>query len=202
MDDILKGFSGKFRSHWIKVKFYGQKPEVNNVKRLKGVKFCEATREAILHPVLLDKESIACPGARHAFGWESLLANKHLQSCCDKRDVEEGVLKSMLSRIPFLKTPFKYIGLNTDGVPDLVMSYIQPQEVMNLLNIYHNKKGGNLDVSLCSMMAICGGIAVRTYLDKKISLSFGCNDSRKFADMRTDNIAVGIPREMFNIFID
>ena len=150
----------------------------------------------------MDEESIACPGAQYAFGWKSLFKNELLQGCCDKRDVRKSTLKSMLSRMPYFKKPFKYIGLNTDGVPDLVMSYVPPQEVMSLIKMYHNKEGGDLDVSLCTMMAICGGIAVRTYLEEKISLSFGCDDSRKFADMRRENLAVGVPRKLFNVFVD
>ena len=82
------------------------------------------------------------------------------------------------------------------------MSYVPPQEVMSLIKIYHNKVGDNLDVSLCTMMAVCGGVAVRSYLDEKISLSFGCDDSRKFADMRRENLAVGIPKKLFQIFFD
>lgn len=201
MDKVHQRFSDKFRSHWIKVKFYQEKPK-DDAKRLKNVRFCEATKEAILYPILLDRESIACPGAQHAFGWKSLLKNELLQGCCDKRDMKENALKSMVSRAPFFKKPFKYIGLNTDGVPDLVMSYMSPQEVMNLVKIYHNKKGDNLDVSLCAMMAVCGGVAVRTYLEEKISLSFGCDDSRKFANMKRENLAVGIPKKLFKVFFD
>ena len=200
MDNIHRRFSDKFRSYWIKVKFYKDKPKDGDAKRLKDVRFCEATREAILHPILLDKESIACSGAQHAFGWNSLYKNKLLQGCCDKRNVRKDTLKSMLSRIPYFKKPFKYIGLNTEGTPDILMSYITPQEVMELIKIYHNKEGGNLDVSLCTMMAVCGGVAVRTYLDEKISLSFGCDDSRKYADMRRESLAVGIPNRLFKLF--
>lgn len=52
------------------------------------------------------------------------------------------------------------------------------------------------------MMAVCGGVAVRTYLEEKISLSFGCDDSRRFADMKRENLAVKIPKRLFNIFIN
>lgn len=202
MDKVNWRFSDKFRSHWIKVKFYKEKPKDSNAKRLKNVRFCEATREAILDPIILDKESIACPGAQHAFGWKSLYKNGLLEGCCDKRDVQKNTLKSMLSHIPYFKKPFKYIGLNTKGIPDLVMAYIPPQEVMSLIKMYHNKEGSNLDVSLCAMMAVCGGVAVRTYLEEKISLSFGCDDSRKLADMRRENLAVGIPKKLFNVFVN
>jgi len=51
------------------------------------------------------------------------------------------------------------------------------------------------------MMSICSGVAVRTFLDNKISLSFGCDDSRKYADLRRENMAVGIPKALFDVFI-
>lgn len=56
MDNVNWYFSGKFRSHWIKVKFYKEKPKNNDVKILKNIKFCEATKEAILRSILLDKK--------------------------------------------------------------------------------------------------------------------------------------------------
>ncbi len=202
MRDISWSFSDKFRSHWIKVKFYKEKPDSKEFKRLENVRFCEATKEAIIHPILLDRESIACPGAQYAFGWNSRYKNELLQRCHDKRQTQKNVLKSIFLKIPYFRKPFKYIGLNTIGEPDLLISYMPPEEIMNLIKIYHNRQGGNLDVSLCTMMSICGGIAVRTYLEEKISLSFGCDDSRKFADMRRENLAIGIPKNLFNVFVD
>ena len=195
-------FSEKFRSQWIKVKFYKQKPHLKKAKRLTNVRFCEATKEAIIQPVILDKESISCPGAQYAFGWRSDYKNELLNSCQEKRKTQEGIVKSMLSRIPSLEDSFNYIGLNTEGEPDLVMSYMVPEEIMNLIKLYHNHQGDNLDVSLNTMMSICGGIAVRTYLEKNICLSFGCDDSRRYADMRRENLAIGIPDRLFNLFID
>ena len=82
------------------------------------------------------------------------------------------------------------------------MSYMPPEEVMNLIKIYQNHQGENLDVSLSTVMSICSGIAVRTYLEDKVSFSFGCDDSRKYADMKRENLAVGIPRKLFNVFVD
>jgi len=77
-----------------------------------------------------------------------------------------------------------------------------PRKVMDLIKIYHRRQGGNLDISLCTMMSICAGVAVRTYLDEKISISFGCDDSRKYAKIGRENLAVGVPRKLFNIFVD
>lgn len=199
---VRRKFSDKFRSQWIKVKFYKENPNLKNVKKLKGVRFCEATKEAIMQPVLLDRKSISCPGAQYTFGWRSKYKDELLESCSDKWQTQKNILKSMLSRAPYFKKPPKFIGLNTEGEPDLVMSYMAPKDVMNLIKMYHNHQGENLDVSLCTMMSICGCIAVKTYLEEKINVSFGCDDSRNFADMRRDDLAIGIPKKLFKVFVD
>ncbi len=201
MDRINWRFSDKFGSHWIKVKFYKEKPKLKEVIRLKNVMFCEATKKAIIQPIILDKDSISCLGAQYAFGWEPD-KKRLLEICRSKTQASIANLKSMLSRAPRFRKPFKYIGLNTEGIPDLIMAYTSAQEIMNLTRLYQRRTGKNLDVLLPGMMPICGGIAVKTYLEGKITLSFGCVDSRNFADLRREFIAVGIPKDLWNIFID
>ncbi|MBU0486287.1 MAG: DUF169 domain-containing protein [Proteobacteria bacterium] len=202
MTNIHRKLSEKFRSQWIKIKFYKDEPDLNGVKKLKNVRFCEATKEAITHSVILDKKSISCPGAQHAFGWKNGYKDELLNMCSDKQKTEKTALKSMFLRAPYLKKPFKYIGLNTDGEPDLVMSYLVPSNVMNFVRVFNNKFGKNLECSLCSMMSICGGVAAATYLNKNINISFGCNDSRRLADMKRENLAIGIPNRLFKVFVD
>jgi len=52
------------------------------------------------------------------------------------------------------------------------------------------------------MMSICGGVAAKAYLKREICISFGCQDSRKYADIGRENLVVGIPKNLLNIFID
>ena len=204
MSALSRQLSSQFRSHWIGVKFYKQKPRLKDVVKPEGIRFCEATKRAILDPVLLDKQSITCPGAHFAFGWISgpTKEDELLDSCQDKRNIQKNTLQSMISGVHHFNTPFECIGLNTDDEPDLMMSYLVPEEAMKLIRTYHNNQRKNLDISVCSMMSICGGIAVRTFLDNQISFSFGCDDSRKYAEIGRDRLAVGIPKELFKIFVD
>lgn len=202
MERINLRFSDKFGSHWIKIKFYRERPALKETQKSKGMRFCEAAKEAIKGPVLLDKNGISCLGAQYAFGWRSDYKKGLLNNCRGKRKVQLDVLKSMFLKMPYFKKPFKYIGLNTEGQPDLIMSYMSPEKIMSLIKVYNDRYGKNLDISLCSMMSICGGIAVRTYLNKRVNISFGCNDSRRFADMQRNNLAIGIPNRLFNSFID
>ncbi|MBN2030224.1 DUF169 domain-containing protein [bacterium] len=197
MKNIHRTFADNIKSQWIKIKFFREKPDLESAKRLQGVRFCEATREAILHPVILDKESINCPGAQYAFGWknQSLL----LEHCREKTELSEEIIQSMLPQMPRFQDSFEYIGLNMEGEPDLIMARLMPEDVMDLINLYHSKTGHHLDVSLSSMMSVCGGIAVKTLLENRITFSFGCVDSRKYAKISRDRLVVGVPRVHFDL---
>ena len=201
MDRINWKFSKKFGRHWIKVKFYKEKPDLKEGKRIEGVRFCEAVKKAITYPLLLDKGSIVCEGAQYALGWKPDGKNEILKNCNDKNPLQMKVLKSMFSKASYLEKPFEFIGLNTAGEPDLVVSFMAPREVHEMVKVYNSYYGDNLDVSLSSMMSICSGIVAKTYREEKFSLSFGCDDSRKFADMGRDTLVVGVPKKLFGMFV-
>ena len=177
----------KFNTHRIGVKFFNDKPNLKNAKILKNVRFCEATKEVSFEPVLLDEERISCSGAKYAFGWTAGNKNRLLDDCYDKQKIQKNTLKSILSRMPYFKKPPKFIGLNTEGEPDLVMSYMSAEKVMNLVKAYQSRWGKNLDVSLSSMLSICGGVAVRSFLEKEILVFIICYSlfSHRFANAAT-----------------
>ncbi len=200
MDRINWKFSKKFGKHWIKVKFYKRKPVLKEGKRIEGVRFCEAVKKAITYPLLLDRDSIACEGAQYALGWKTGGKKEILESCNDKNLLQMEVLKSMFSKSSHLEKPFEFIGLNTEGEPDLVVSFMAPQEVHEMVKVYNYHYGDNLDVSLSSMMSVCSGIVAKTYREEQFSLSFGCDDARKFAEMGRDTLVVGVPKKLFGVF--
>jgi len=197
MNNIHRMFAKNIGSQWIKVKFYREKPDLESAKRLNDVRFCEAIKEAILHPVILDRKGINCPGAQYAFGWQD--ESPILEYCQEKTELPEKALQSMLQQIPRFENSYKCIGLNTEGKPDLIMSRLMPKEAMDLISLYNRNTERNLDVSLSSMMSICGGIAVRTFLENRITFSFGCIDSRKYAQIGRNRLVVGVPKNFFNI---
>ena len=48
---------------------------------------------------------------------------------------------------------------------------------------------------MSSLTAMCGDVAVQTYLTKKICISFGCDDSREYGEVSDEELVVGIPKE-------
>ena len=194
-------FSEFFGSQWIKVKFYTGDIDLNGAEKAKNIRFCEATNVAIMHPVVLDKDNISCLSAQFVLGYRRNFKKELLDNCQNKRRIKDDILKTMFSQIVHFEKPFKYIGLNTKDEPDLVMSYVSPEQVMQIIKRYHDKCGKSLNVSLSPMMSICGAIAVKAFLEQNITLSFGCYDSRKFADIRRDRLAIGIPKKLFDVIL-
>ncbi len=200
MNHIHRRFSEKFRSSWVKVKFFSDDPGFSG-GNFRG-RFCEALKQALVSPLLLDRNSLTCPGARYAFGWDTKEADreKMLKFC---PGVSNSSSLALAIPVPGrLIKKFKYVGLNFEGEPDLLISYLEPEKVMEILKVYSDKQGIGLDVSLSSVMSICEGVAVRSFIDKKISLSFGCRDSRRFAGIGMEKLAIGIPANMFNSLLE
>jgi uncharacterized protein (DUF169 family) len=199
--NMNKRFSEKFSSQWIKVKFYHKDPSSNGIAHPKSIRFCEALKLAITKPIIVDEKNLSCESARHAFGWREKFDKDLLGKCKDKRNVNSKVLESLLLTVPRLNKPFSCIGLNTDDEPDLLMASICPKDMMEIVKIYNNRKGENLKLSLNSASGICSNVAVKSFLDGNINISFGCTDSRRYADIGRDRLTVGIPSRLFELFI-
>jgi uncharacterized protein (DUF169 family) len=196
-----KKFSEKFSSQWIKIKFYAKQPDLEGTACPKRVRFCEALKLAITKPIIINKENLSCASARYAFGWREKFDKDLLEKCKRKRDTDDKVMRLLVSSIPRLNKPFNCIGLNTDCEPDLVMANICPQDMMEIVKIYNDYTGKHINLSLSSVSGICSNVAVKSFLDGKINISFGCADSRRYADISRDRLTVGIPEKLFKLFL-
>jgi len=201
MDKTTRQFEDKFGGVWTKVKFYKKMPDNPDYKIIKGVRFCEAIVKARLSSVILKSSDISCAGAKYTFGWDHQVGEEIINACCVKRHISFDTAKSILLASPQLEIPSAAIGLNTDDKTDLLISYPQPEQFMNLLKVFQQSKGENLTVSLSSIMGVCGNVAVKTYLEGRISISFGCDDSREYGRISPDRLAVGIPYSELRIFV-
>ncbi|MBU0570550.1 MAG: DUF169 domain-containing protein [Candidatus Omnitrophica bacterium] len=201
MDNINWKFTKKYGKHWIKIKFHKNEPELKEGKRIEGIRFCEAIKKSVEYPLLIDKGSISCKGAQYVLGWDSQAQEEILSNCKEKTSVGTKKLRSILSDQIIFEEPFEYIGLNMEGTPDLLVSFCSPEEVHNLIKTYNGVKGASLNTSFSGMLSICGGIVANTFLKNEISLSFGCDDSRKYARMGRDTLVVGIPNRLFEVFV-
>ena len=75
----------------------------------------------------------------------------------------------------------------------------------DITNFGHAKQARPLLTPLTSLnlplLYVPGNCDLSSFLEEKISISFGCLDSRKFAEIGRDRLAVGIPRKLFKVFV-
>jgi uncharacterized protein (DUF169 family) len=192
--DAIELFQDHFGIKGVGVKFYNDEIDTSNFQILRDIRFCQAVRIARDQRVFLDKDSIICKGARYALGFEDEAKGEIVNAIKLKRGISKEIAEQLVENIPRIKnSPYKYIGLNVDD-PDILIFYINPVRFMELLKIYQ-RTGNSLEVKLSSLTAMCGDVAVQTYLTKKICISFGCDDSREYGEVSDEELVVGIPKE-------
>ena len=192
--DAIELFQDHFGLKGVGVKFYDDEIDTSNFQILREIRFCQAVRIARDQCVLLDKDSIICKGARYALGFEDEAKEAIVNVIKLKRGISKEIAEKLVENIPRIKDSlYKYIGLNVDD-PDILIFYVNPKRFMEFLKIYQ-RTGNSLEVKLSSLTAMCGDVAVQTYLAKKICISFGCDDSREYGDVPDEELVVGIPKE-------
>ena len=108
----------------------------------------------------------------------------------------------MVQNLPKISGSLKGIGLNIRNDPDLLLSYLQPEQIMKLLRSYHVHFGNDLNVDLSSIVSVCGHVAVEALIKKQIALSFGCSDSREYGGITRDRAAIGVPVELARTMLE
>jgi len=190
---VVDAFQRSFGSRWIGVKFYFDELPTANGHSLKDVRFCEAITKSLVHPVLLKPEALNCHGARYVFGWDETVKAEMEKRFHHQEGFSESRAKEAVQNLPKINGPLKGIGLNCKNDPDLLLSYLQPGQVMTLLRSYQIRFGEDLNFDLSSIVSVCGHVAVEAFVKKHIALSFGCRDSREFGGITRDRVAIGVP---------
>jgi uncharacterized protein (DUF169 family) len=198
---IVDEFQRMFGSRWTGVKFYFGDPPAEGRYFPEETRFCEAIGQAWSSNNLLAKGCINCMGANYVFGWEENIRDKVIENFQRKRNISSKDAASIVKGLPKMEVAPIAIGLNGEETPDLLVAYVQPQQFMKLLTVYQGVFGGTLKLELSGYAAVCGNVAVNTYLHKRISLSFGCEDSRQYGGISRDRVIVGIPYALAHKFL-
>jgi uncharacterized protein (DUF169 family) len=195
---MTEKFLEKIPLPWVGVKFYNQKPDLELYDN--KIRFCEAINVAKLKPLLLSKENINCPSALYSFGWSN--ESDLIRHCGKKRAISRQEVQKFPSFLKPLDNSIRYIGLNTDSEPDLVICYLSPEQAMKILKIYFDRKQEPLNFELLPIMSVCGGTVVKCYRENRITISLGCEESRKYGNIGRDRLVIGIPKSHFHIFLE
>lgn len=193
---VVNNFIRQFGGNWIKVKLYSELPKDMIPTDTGYIKFCDAIEKARQAPVVVDKMKITCLGGRYVFGGDPEVDTKALDVCHYKKDISEELLRTTFNSIPKLRN-MNFIGLNTPGSPDMLISYLQPVHAMRILNILDNHK--DAVISHFGVAGLCGNVIAKSYVDKKISFFFGCDAMRSEGYLSNNSLIIGVPNEFFKL---
>ncbi len=201
MSDVkptVRSFEESFGGTWVPVKFHKEAPE----REARKLRFCEAAAEARWSEIVLTPESVSCPGARRSLGWSSGLDEGLAEEVAKTQSLTLATAKNLLKDVPRLDGSVAAVGLGTKDVPDVLISYVQPPTAMKIIRAFQKSSKGNLNPSLSSVLSVCGNVAVKSFLTREITFSFGCDLSRNWGSIGRDRLVVGVPWSMVPRLLD
>ena len=160
------------------------------------MKFCEAVNHSFKVPIMLNTENLGCPGARYCIGFQSnngQLATK----ISDENNIPVKFIRTALGKIPVLKD-INHINLGlTECIeneiqPDLYIMYVQAFKITELMQKL-SKMALLPSVPPYTFLSVCGNVFANCYLNQKVTISFGCPESRESGGIGKDEIVVGLP---------
>jgi len=195
----LNIFETHFQTRGIGVSLVNEVPKDKNYKEIKDISFCRAVKFARSEPLRINKNSLSCPGARFIFGLNEAGPEPIIKELIKNRKITLKTAEKMFKSPMRFTKPFQWIILDNKKA-DMYIFLFNPKKVMRFLTLYQ-MKGELFTAQLGSIMAMCGEIAVKTLVTGKISLSFGCPDSRKNGGIHDSELIFGIPQNQIPLLV-
>jgi len=165
----------------------------------KKMKFCEAVHYSFKIPIQLNTENLQCPGARRSIGFDR-----------DDRELANFISGNTQIPVPFVSDALRNIPTLNHGIvqinvgitqeieellpPDVFILYIHPSKITEIMHLFarYEKKPS---IPAYSLLSVCGNVFTNCYINRQVSISFGCSESRKYGGVEDDEVIVGIPSQ-------
>ena len=86
--------------------------------------------------------------------------------------------------------------------PDIVIIICNPQQAMYLSQAMIYTLGGRFQAHFAGIQSLCGDAVAGPYTTKKPNITFGCEASRKFADIKPYEVIVGMNGENIGCIVN
>jgi uncharacterized protein (DUF169 family) len=148
----------------------------------------------------ITEEDSACPGASFAYGWKELIDKSLFEFFFLQAGyaADEDGAKTILENVDHLEQG-RFRGLvvspltRTKIIPDVILVYGNPAQIMRLLQGAMNIEGKKLKCELGGIMASCTSGILRTFNTREYQLVVPGNGDRVFAGANDDEILFAIP---------
>ncbi len=110
--------------------------------------------------------------------------------------MEQDAAFELIRSVPVLNEKVSGISLGKDIKGDVYISYVSPESAMKLIRCWQKMTSRNLNAEISGIMSVCGNVAVKSFIKQKISISFGCPDSREYGGIEKGELVIGIPHNI------
>lgn len=166
---------------------------------IKQMKFCEAVNQSFNIPLRLTNDNTGCPGARRCTGFVHN-DNQLSENISSNNKIPIAFILEALRTIPSLNN-VRHVNLGmTEEMqkeikPDLFILYIKPGSattIMHTLAKHHLMPS----IPTYSFLSVCGNVFANCYINRSVSISFGCPESRKHGGIANGEVVLGISYEI------
>lgn len=187
---------------WVSIKFLEHVPSDLTLLPDRQTRFCEAVSRAGEGEWILTADRMCCQGAQRSLGWLKGANRELAWQLAERMRTSVTIATKAISEVPVLPDGFEAVWVGTDTEPDVYVSYVLPETAMQIVRSWQRLFGESPQVRVSGIMAVCGSAVVNSYVNRTISLTFGCPDSRKYGGIRPEQLVVAIPANLLKSMSD
>jgi len=164
----------------------------SGVRRVSGMRICEAIREAVKENLILPVTELSCPGATRACGVsqddEALAEGIARKAGADAARVREGI-----EATPRMPDDVDCLVMGHIPSWDVAISYAEPELAMNVVRRWQQSQGDGPSLRMSTLMGVCGNVVAATYVHQRIFVSLGCPTARSAGILDSKHMVIGVP---------
>jgi len=162
------------------------------------VRFCQAVKivKETSTNLQLTRDMLNCAIAKYVQGFENneTLNETIYNLVAMKRfDTREKAKKALIDVPRITGAPSSVTLSVNDFSPDIFILYLKPVHFMQVVQAHQKLYHYPIELKVPSIVPVCGGCAVTSYLSQRITASFGCDDSRELGDIDDNQLVMGVP---------
>lgn len=195
----------------VAIKFVLRKDDIpEGVKKLEdGIRHCEMVQKASQGEIFYaTAEEQTCKGGAAALGLmeppEKVKTGEMYQSL--GRFSSLGSAKRTMEEIPKIEHMMYaliYAPLEKATFdPDVIVIISNPAQAMKLAQAMVYTLGGRVEADFAGIQSICADAVAGPFTRKRPNITLGCSGSRKFADIQSDEVIVGMNGENIGCIVN
>ncbi|RBQ22520.1 hypothetical protein ALNOE001_19010 [Candidatus Methanobinarius endosymbioticus] len=192
------------KSNPVAIKFILHKEDIpKNIDKIQEkIRHCEMVQKAARGDVFYStSEEQLCKGGFSAIGLEKIpdkIASGEFYHGLG-RFKSLGAAKRTLDSIPKIDLDSYAIIYSpltkADFLPDVVVIITNPVQAMKVSQALVYTVGGRVEADFSGIQSVCADAVASPFINKRPNITFGCSGSRKFADIKDDEVIIGLNGE-------